>query len=189
MGVAPREFDSFVAPLPRFVPEYSAMSCQLFRNVCAKGPFINYDLGRGGRQISHTNASNFSVPPYSNCAKIYGQLEDIINPHSDLWVKINPHKSPFPINPTSPVINERSLKNNGMGLQWLLTFTDVGVCNMTVSVYVIAWDVMNGMVTLMWQQVTHVHDDLQSTQTSGGDRQHYFVCFNLYQRSSIEDYL
>ncbi len=25
-----------------------------------------------------------------------------INPHSDLWVIINPHKSPFPINPTSP---------------------------------------------------------------------------------------
>ena len=25
-----------------------------------------------------------------------------INPHSDLWAIINPHKSPFPINPTSP---------------------------------------------------------------------------------------
>ena len=28
-----------------------------------------------------------------------------INPEADLWVKINPHKSPFPINPTSPEID------------------------------------------------------------------------------------
>ncbi len=53
--------------------------CSVGLGSLIKGPFINYDLGGGVRQIRRANAAIFLVPPYANRAKIS------VPPNANMW--------------------------------------------------------------------------------------------------------
>ncbi len=54
------------------------------------------------------NILRLSINPYNILGLSINPYLIPIDPERDLWVKINPHKSPFPINLTSPEIQTQS---------------------------------------------------------------------------------
>ncbi len=64
-------------------------------------PFIRMRMNGDEWIALGYNSSPFV--PICSCSPKNQKNEDIIHPHSDEWVKSNPHSSPFPNHPTCPL--------------------------------------------------------------------------------------